>query len=119
MIDNNLLAILVDIGTTADTLRKRIDTLKETSKYTQSENYNVIIAEYAVLKNKLKEIYKYTQLVRNRFYLDSFYNKYFSPAISDCYLHCVAKTNEKNIDKLYTTLYQIWCYINCHISKTM
>ena len=110
MTDEELQNIISDIRDTASRWMNEI-----TEAQAAPNNYEVqakkerIVYEYAQLKSRLKEIYHYTQLGRNDLPGHNFYNAYFCPAIRDCYLDCTAKTNERNLSKLSSTFYQIWC----------
>lgn len=118
MDDEELKAILLCFKTTANRLMDRISALKiEPSGYTWKVKRDDIIAEYKVIKNRLKEIYHYTQLARNKIYEYTFYNSIFRPAITDCFVHCNAKTNGTNLDSLYNSLWEIWDYILYYIPE--
>lgn len=109
MSDGELKKIILDIRTISSRLMDQVSALQQRSFSREAqEEKEQIVSEYARLKGQLKEIYHYTQLGRNELPGHNFYNAYFCPAIRDCYLHCDAKTNERNLSKLQSSLYQIW-----------
>lgn len=109
MSDGELKKIILDIRTISSRLMDQVSALQQRSFSREAqEEKEQIVSEYARLKGQLKEIYHYTQLGRNELPGHNFYNAYFCPAIRDCYLHCDAKTNERNLSKLLSSLYQIW-----------
>lgn len=115
MTDAELKSIISDIHETAERLMGEISALEH---YPQGrelrEKKEQIISEYANLKSRLKEMYHYTQLGRNDLSGFNFYNGYFCPAIRDCYLSCKAKTNETNLWKLHSSLWEVWSEANYH-----
>ena len=111
MSDADLRDILVDIRNTSEHLMDKLTPILEHPNSNQARaQKEQIVAEYALLKNRLKEIYHYIQLGRNDLSGFNFYNAFFCPKIRDCYLSCQAKTNETNLVKLHDSLWNIWDY---------
>ena len=119
MDNKELTDILLRIKASANNLMDCITELKATVQgYERRDRRDVIIAEYATLKKQLKEIYHYTQLGRNQVHIGTFYSSFFCPAIMDCYIHCNAKINETNLEKLFSSLYDISDYIIYYLPRS-
>ncbi len=69
------------------------------------------IVRYAEIKNILKNVYHYTGLGRNSTGMTDYYEKYFSPAIREAYVHCKAPTNSRNRSEVFGSLYDVVDYI--------
>lgn len=61
---------------------------------------------YARIKDSLKFAYHYTSLSRNYEPMNKFYSHCFSPAVHEAYVHCRAKSNEVDTDKILASLYE-------------
>lgn len=107
--DEELQGIISAISSRANTLMDEITQLeKQPYSPVKREKKDAIISEYATLKRQLQGIYHYTDLGKNSTFERNFYNSFFCPAIRDCYLACHAKTNEKNLQKIFASLWEIW-----------
>ncbi|HAN20670.1 MAG: hypothetical protein A2Y15_04490 [Clostridiales bacterium GWF2_36_10] len=116
--DNELKSILLELKSTANNLMISISNLKNnTSGHAFRNERDAIISKYATLKTQLKEIYHYINLEKNEDLSNSFYSCYFCPAVTDCYIHCDAKANGTDLEKLYSSLYDIDDYINYYLLK--
>jgi len=118
MAEKELIAILLKIKNTADELVDRVGALDKIIRTPEwRERRDAIVLEYAVIKNQLKEIHHYIHLGRNEVRIGTFYKNFFCPAIDDCYIHCDAKTNEKDMSVLLHSLYDIDSYIRYYMPK--
>ena len=117
MSDEELSKILRQIyGDVERVIDRVINVLPTRKGRTWGEEHKSILAEYAAIKSRLKQLNHYISLARNAEFTRNYYFRYFCPAVYEAYVHCVAKVNEADTNKLLNTLYDVQDDLDYYLS---